>query len=486
MEPDFFVNQPQSSTPQNSVQAVDRQILVVGAGLAGLVVAYRLRQAGLRADVIEARDRIGGRVHTLRNACGTKIPAELGGEAIDSHHQHLLRLARELGLPVLDVQAAAPQGLQDSYWFNGQPVDRASLVAGFDQIAPRLAADMAELPGFLRSHHPSPTPFIQALDRLSIPAYLAQIDAPPLMQQVITAAYTTKYACNAATQSCLNFLSVTDPAPGQFRLFGLSDERFYIQGGNDQIPAQLAAVVADQIALGTQLEALTQIDNGGYRVSIRQGQTSCDRIYDQVVITIPFNLLRHIPLNVDLPPKQRAAIDGLGYGRPTKVITAYRSKPWHRQGSTGQLFTDLPLEHLWETSQSLCSRETSLLTNYLSDRQPPPSLPDLVLYGETLAQQLDKIYPGLAAARIVGETAIAHSPWLEDPYSQAGYSCYQVGQWTQFYGSEGQCTDTLFFAGEHCSRQHQGYMEGACETAAQVAAAILKTHPTTRATVFTT
>jgi monoamine oxidase len=481
MEPDFLVNSPQPWTPQNQVQAADRKILVVGAGLAGLVVAYRLRQAGLWTDVIEARDRIGGRVHTLRDACGTKIPAELGGEAIDSDHQHLLGLARELGLLILDVQAAVPPGFQDSYWFNGQPVDRASLVAEFDQIAPRLAADIAKLQGFLRSHPPNPDPATQALDQLSIPAYLTHINAPPLIQQVITAAYTTKYACDAVTQSCLNFLSVTDPALGQFRLFGLSDERFYIQGGNDQIPTQLAAAVADQIALSTQLEALTQLDDGRYRVSLRQGQTSCDRSYDQVVITIPFNLLRHIPLNVELPPKQRAAIDHLGYGRPTKVITAYRSKPWHRQGSTGQLFTDLSLEHLWETSQSVCSTKTSLLTNYLSDQHSSlPHPPDLARYGETLAQQLDPVYPGLAAAQITGEDAIARSTWLEDPYSQSGYSCYQIGQWTQFYGSEGQCTDTLFFAGEHCSRQHQGYMEGACETGARAAAAILETCQSTR------
>lgn len=474
MEPDFFVNQPQPWTPHNQIQAADRKILVVGAGLAGLVVAYRLRQAGLWADVVEARDRIGGRVHTLQNACGTKIPAELGGEAIDSNHRHLLALARELGLIIVDVQAAGPDKGEDSYWFNGQPVTKASLMAEFDQIGPRLAADIEKLQGFLRSHSPQPEPAIQALDALSIPAYLAQIDAPPLIRQGVIAAYTTRYAWDAADQSCLNFLSVTDPAPGQFRLFGHSDERFYIEDGNHHLPARLAAAVTDQLELDTQLESLSDLGNSRYQVSLKQGQTCCDRIYDQVVITIPFNLLRQIPLKVELPPQQQAAIQHLGYSRPTKVITAYRSKPWQQYGATGHLSTDLPLEHIWETTQSLWSPDISLLTNYLSNRHQLGSQPqDLEHYGHQLAQQLDRIYPGLNAARITGEAAIARSTWIEDPYSQGGYSYYRVGQWTQFYGHEAQPVGNLFFAGEHCSQQHQGYMEGACETGEKIAAAIL-------------
>ena len=99
---------------ESSAVASETSILVVGAGIAGLTAAYRLRQAGVRVDIIEARNRVGGRMRSLANAAGTQITAELGGEFIDSDHTCLRSLATELGLKIVDLLAAEQGLVQDT------------------------------------------------------------------------------------------------------------------------------------------------------------------------------------------------------------------------------------------------------------------------------------------------------------------------------------------------------------------------------------
>ncbi|MBW4639942.1 MAG: FAD-dependent oxidoreductase [Gloeocapsa sp. UFS-A4-WI-NPMV-4B04] len=106
----------------SAVASGGSSILVVGAGIAGLTAAYRLRQAGVRVDIIEARNRVGGRMRSLANAAGTQITAELGGEFIDSDHTCLRSLATELGLKIVDLLAAEQGLVKDTYFFEGRKV----------------------------------------------------------------------------------------------------------------------------------------------------------------------------------------------------------------------------------------------------------------------------------------------------------------------------------------------------------------------------
>ena len=91
---------------------------MVGAGLAGLVSTYRLKQAGVNATLYEASSRIGGRCWTNRTTFVGQI-AEHGGELIDQYHKEIRGLAQELGLPLDNVLASEPSGTQPFYYFNG-------------------------------------------------------------------------------------------------------------------------------------------------------------------------------------------------------------------------------------------------------------------------------------------------------------------------------------------------------------------------------
>jgi monoamine oxidase len=102
--------------PLRLARAVDEEVVVVGAGIAGLTAAWRLRQAGVPVRVIEPASRVGGRMFSLRNHFSDGQVIELGGELIDSDHVRIRALAQELGLTLDDLAADDPS-LHGDVWF---------------------------------------------------------------------------------------------------------------------------------------------------------------------------------------------------------------------------------------------------------------------------------------------------------------------------------------------------------------------------------
>jgi monoamine oxidase len=467
-------------------------VLVVGAGLAGLTVAYRLRQAGIRADIVEAASRVGGRIDSVPNALGTTLTAELGAEFIDSNHCCLLALAAELGLTLLDRDLNPHENAhknlhgnlhenpselhqaalrQTTLFLSGQFIDEAKLAIDFAPAAHIIAQDVAAIQSFrtYRSHCPAAT----ALDQRSLAQYLAQLPLPPYLQQLIDIAYRVEFGRETAEQSCLNFLYLVGFHP-RLELLGTCDERFYIAGGNDQITARLAAQLHSQIELDTELTALSRSPDGRYRVSLRSGLRTEERRYEKVVLAIPFSVARSLSLQLDLPPAKRLAIDTLGYSHNAKLTTAYRSRLWQTQhAATAHSFTDLAFQNTWESDISQCDPTgAGLLTSFVGGHSGA-ELSQLT--PEAQAQRLrspwEAVFPGLETAHLPGALA---KPWAQAPYSQGAYACYLVGQWTAMYGAERERVENLFFAGEHCSVDFQACMEGACQSGEQVAQEILQ------------
>src|SRR3954464_13434625 len=107
-----------AARPAHAASAQPR-IVVVGAGLAGLVATYRLQQAGYQPQLFEASDRAGGRCWTIRGAFADGQIAEHGRELIDQGHTAVRKLANELGLRLDNLLAAQPNGTEDFYFFDG-------------------------------------------------------------------------------------------------------------------------------------------------------------------------------------------------------------------------------------------------------------------------------------------------------------------------------------------------------------------------------
>jgi monoamine oxidase len=459
-----------SVSRQTVGSASDSPVLIVGAGVAGLTTAYRLRQAGVPVAIVEASQRVGGRLVSVINAAGETGTVELGGEFIDSRHTAVRSLAAELGLELADLRQADAGLEREILYFQGQRISETKVIEEFAPLAHQINRDLQPLRTRDITYH-QPSPEAQRLDRLSLAAYLAEAPVSPMIDQLVRVAYITEFGRDAEEQSCLNMLFLIGAEVGKWSTYGVSDERYHVIGGNDQIPKRLAAQLADAIEFGTVLESLRVTDDQRYRVSLRRESTSLERTYDRIVVTVPFTVLRQVELAVELPPIKRLAIDTLGYGTCSKLAVPYRERIWRtRYGCTISIYTDQDFQNTWESAR-YAPGPGGWVTDLRGGKQGLQlGLNTPEFHAADLTRQLDAIFPGINQ---VSQGQALRSVWASEPYALGSYSCYLPGQWTTIGGSEAERVGNLWFAGEHCSLGSQGYMNGACESGEAVAQEIL-------------
>lgn len=449
-----------------------RKITIVGGGMAGLHAAYVLQKAGIGSTIYEASARAGGRMYTAKNLMGDGYVTELGGEFIDSIHEDMLNLANEFGLTLLDTQSASENALiKDAYFFNGQHYSLEDVIAAFDAIAPQMTADIDTLPDFISYADPGTA---VNFDNLSISAYLNGLGVSGWMRALLEAAYITEYGLEADLQSCINMLYLisTDTSAGALDIYGESDERYKIVGGNQQITDKLADKVADQIHFEHKLTAVKQNANGNYTLTFDTGSGSLmDIVSEFVIMTVPFTVLRETDISqAGFSAKKLQAINELGYGTNAKLFLGFNSKPWREAGYTGYLFTDEIIQSGWDNTQ-LQNVQGGSYTVYLGGNQGMT-----VGEGTASAQadlylpKLNSIFNGMTNAF---NTKTERFHWPTFPHAKGSYACYKTGQWTSIAGAEQETSGKMFFAGEHCSFDYQGYMNGAAETGRVAAEAIL-------------
>ena len=448
----------------------DWEAVIVGAGVAGLTCAYKLRQAGFKVRVYEAQDRIGGRMFSLRNHFADGQVCELGGELIDTGHVRIRTLAGELGL-VLDDLSADPTAAAGDVWFcDGRRYSEAEILREFAPLAAAIARDAETIPDEEITYA---TPGgMQALDRETLTAWLDRNGASGWLRTLIEVAYTTEMGLECDQQSALNFLTFIDPGTESFKIFGESDERFHVRGGNDQIPQRLGAALGHSIETGSVLEALRQNADGSYTLSFRRGSATSEVRALHVVLAVPFTTLRRVHIDIELPPVKRRAIDELRYGTNAKLMIGFDERVWWtRHHSGGSTYSNLPLQTTWETSR-MQPGASGILTNFVGGRHgieigegTPKMQADLA------AKELDAMFPGISSARTHAREARFH--WPSFPWTLGSYACFTPGQWTTIRGAIGESVGTLHFAGEHCAFDNQGFMEGGVETGEWAAGKIL-------------
>jgi monoamine oxidase len=452
--------------------APGREVVIVGAGIAGLTAGYRLHQAGVPVRILEAQERTGGRMWSLRD---DKIfpgqVAELGGELIDTNHVNIRNLAAELEIPLDDFAFDGWDLNRDLWFFDGRRITEKELVEAFVPVSQRLIEDLSSLEGdWVTYAEPNGG---GRLDRMTIAQWLETSGAAPWLKKLLDVAYVTEVGLETDRQSALNFLLLIDPNPLPFRIYGGSDERFHVRGGNDLIPGRLAEILGNRIERGVRLEALRKTADGALVASVRKGQTSREITADHMVIAIPFTLLREVRLDdsLGLPLAKREAIAKLGYGTNSKLMVGFSDRIWRKKyESNGSTLTDLGYQVSWETSR-LQPGKAGIITNFTGGRHGArmgEGTPEE--RAKEFLGQFDRIFPGAAQA---ASGKAVRFVWPDFAWTRGSYTCYLPGQWTDFGGVEGEPVGNLHFAGEHCSADAQGFMEGGCETGEKVAQEIL-------------
>src|SRR5688572_3140936 len=448
------------------------RIAIVGAGAAGLNTAYKLQKVGLNATIFEGSDRIGGRMFTARDLLADGLTTELGGEFIDSTHEEILALMTEFGLEKLDTLAPEVSSLKrETYFFNGRHYTQAQAAKEFVPIAKRILEDYDALGDVVDYKEEGGG---KELDQMPMAQYFDKIGAKGWMRELFEVAYVTEYGLEVAEQSALNFVFLIGTGDLEdaeaFELLGESDERYKVRGGNQRLVDELAKRVEKQIQRQHRLEAIKSKGEGFTLTFQGPNQTPVEETADIVVLAVPFTMLREVDIQVELPPVKRMAIDQLGYGTNAKVLVGFKSRPWQKLGYSGATYSDQMFQLAWENS-FLQPGTAGGLTLY-SGGQPALDVGNGTAeeVAIRLMRGIERAYPGATRERN-GKVARFH--WPTFPWTKASYACYKPGQWTTIAGSEGLPVGNLFFAGEHCSYDFQGYMNGAAQSGADTAKAVM-------------
>src|SRR5438034_64226 len=301
------------------------------------------------------------------------------------------------------------------------------------------------------------------------------------MGSLLDVAYNIEYGNVTTQQSSLNlvYLLGFSSNPGNFQIFGASDERYHIAGGNERLPQAIAAALTlGTVQLNTALTGILRKSDGTYKLSLKSGNTTTSTVVDRVIMAIPFSILRTI-LTSDLDyqtagftPLKQTAISQLGYGKNAKLHLQFNTRYWNSPGpwgiGNGSTYSDTGYQNTWDVTRAQ-DGTTGLLVDYTGGGVPlasfggdPTNAAQVAKFAKAFLSQIEPVFPGIT--RQWNGRATLDVP-LTDPFLLGSYSYWKVGQYTQFAGYEkvrqpDPVTGKCHFAGEHCSQDFQGYMEG--------------------------
>jgi len=439
--------QPDAANPGNPGNA----IVIVGAGLAGLRAADLLRRAGRQVVVLEARERAGGRVMTVRSPFDDGLHAEAGPIRIAGAHQAVLRAVRSFGLtltpfassqgsPVVAIQGKALPAAEVGGADQAELLDRYIGVLPDDLAEPAATAD-----SYTRW---------RSYDRLSWPDYLRSRGAPP---EAIT---RMTVGGDATDLSALFVLR-------QFAMLRRSTQRYKISGGMDLLPRAMASALGNVVRYNAAVVRVTR-ESSGFRVEYRADQRVERVAASRVIFTIPFTTLRNIEIRPRLSRPKELAIAQLSYYAGTRVLLQARTRFWRSADLSGSARTDRATEVWDSTFDQVTSRRGILGASFgggigrtVLNMTPQDSL----TFGIGL------VADAFPAIRSEFEKGFVQR-WALDPWSLGAFPVFKPGEMSTLMPAIARPENGIHFAGEHTS-SWTGWMEGALQSGERAAREVL-------------
>jgi monoamine oxidase len=454
-----------------------KKIIIVGAGMAGLVAASLLKDAGHHVIILEATERVGGRVYTIRSPFSNGLYLNAGAMRIPHTHYLTLEYIKKFRLPVNQFNNTTPY---DPIYVNGIKTRKKNYQQNPDilqyPVAPHEKGKTAEELFFLavkpvldfinQDPQKNWSMILKEFDKYSMESFLRH--NPVGVSLSSGAVEMIKVLLDYEGFPGLSFLEILR----EFLILSYPNIRFYeITGGNDQLPFAFLPQLRENILFEQKVTKIIQNNN---QVTIHSMHTKTSQPYkitgDIAIITIPFSTLQFVEVEPyhSFSHKKRQAIRELHYVPSTKIGIEFKNRFWEREGIYGgQTVTDLPIRFAYYPSHGLGTEGPAVvLASYTWEDD---GLPWISLTEEERVLQALEYLATIHGKQVYREFVTGTvKTWILDPYFRGAFSMFNPEQETDLYPYIPVPEGRVHFAGEHTSLTHS-WIQGAIESGIRVA-----------------
>lgn len=445
--------------PAALVPGKRRKVLVVGAGMAGLVAAFELRKLGHDVTILEARTRPGGRVWSPHEPFSDGLYVEVGAARIPDNHDLTMRYVREFDLPLTPFyppgsrmySIAGRQIRTDAggEWIAGEaPLDLKSDEKPLGQWAlleKYVGGALAELGDPWKIDYAGKT--ARKFDSVTFSQYLRERGASEGANNLLSWPWAN------ATDDRTSFLWTLREIAYESQ----EKSRSKIVGGNDKLPRAFAATMKDAIHYGSPVVRLEQ-DERRVRAVVKRGAVTETFEADRLLVTIPFPALRGVDVAPALSAAKRRAIDELLYDTIVRTTLQCRTRFWEKNGFNGFGHSDTP-QQIWHFTHDQPGPR-GLLVSFLSGATGERvGAMEPAERGQFIANEMERAHPGFEQNF---ESMLVHV-WHKDPWTKGAIALPAPGQMTGLCVGAEKAEGRIHFAGEHLSH-YSGWMQGALES----------------------
>jgi monoamine oxidase len=426
------------------------RVVIIGAGFSGLAAAYELSRAGYEVTVVEARNRVGGRVISFPDLVPGKI-VEGGAELIGSNHPAWIAYAKQFKLEFLDV---GEEDLEFPIVLGGKRLtseQSEQLWEEMEKAFNTIVTDAAKVD----AEEPWTAANAQALDKRTLADWIEKLDASPLCKSALKTMMTADNGVVTEWQSYLGNLAMVKG--GGLEKYWDESEVYRCRGGNQQLARRLVdAIGAARVITRMPVRAVATSDQGG-RVSLADGKVL---EAEHVLLTAPPIVWNKIAFDPVLPSSL-----GTQMGTNIKFLMALKSPVWRRSELAPELLSDGPVSMTWHATDGQKGAGEGMVAfsgGPAADicREWPAAERN-----RNYLAELGKVYRGITASFIRARLM----DWPSDPWTKGSYSFPAPGQVTSQGPTLRQGIGRLHFAGEYTSYAFMGYMEGALNSGAAAA-----------------